>query len=69
MNVLPTVSTVTPEVTKLLKAIENLKEEAKLFQFQNWLNDVYGAQRGPLLMMRPLPSVEVACATLQQEES
>lgn len=33
MNILPTVTTMTAEVTEMLKAMEKIKEEAKLFQF------------------------------------
>ncbi|XP_074372323.1 uncharacterized protein LOC141713026 [Apium graveolens] len=69
MKVLPTVSTVNEEITALLKAIETIKEEVRLFQFLNDFNEVYGAQRIELLMLSPLPTVEVACAAFQQEES
>lgn len=63
MTVLPPVTTVNEEITALLKAIETMKEESRLFQFLNGLNDV-GAQRSQLLMLLPLPTVEVACAAL-----
>ncbi|XP_074326527.1 uncharacterized protein LOC141664474 [Apium graveolens] len=69
MNIVPTVSVLTPEIAALLKAIADMKEEAKLFQFLNGLDDAYRAQRSRLLMMSSLPSVEVACVAIQQEES
>lgn len=69
MNVLATVTTTTPEITKLLSAIDTIKEEARLFQFLDGLDDVYGAQRSQLILTSPLPSVEEACVAIQQEES
>ncbi|KAL8145123.1 hypothetical protein AgCh_003366 [Apium graveolens] len=65
MNALPSVTVVDPEVTKLLNAIESLKEESRLFQFLNGLDEMYGVQRSQLLMLSPLSSVEIACAALQ----
>ncbi|XP_074369748.1 uncharacterized protein LOC141711242 [Apium graveolens] len=69
MNTLLVVSTITPEITELLKAIETQKDESKLFQFLNGLDDKYGPQRSQILMLSPLPNVESVCAVIQQEES
>lgn len=69
MNVLPTIAAMTPKITKLLSAIEVMKQESKLFQFMNELDETYGAQRSQLLMMSPLPTVEISCETVLQEES
>lgn len=69
MNTLPAITTVTTKITALLTVIHTMKEESKLFQFLNGLDDVYGAQWSQLHIMYPLPSVEVACSAVQQEES
>lgn len=69
MNEIPKVTTTTTEITALLKSIQVQKDESKLFQFLNGLDEVFGPHRSQLLMSSPLPSVEMACAAIQQEES
>lgn len=69
MSDLPIVTTATDEVKALMKAIQVQKDETRLFQFLNGLDENFGPQRSQLLMVSPLPSVEMACAAIQQEES
>ncbi|XP_048497621.1 uncharacterized protein LOC125496250 [Beta vulgaris subsp. vulgaris] len=69
LNSLPPITTLTNEVNAFVKAMNEQQEEQRLFQLLNGLDDVYGVQRSHLLMMIPLPSVDVACSYLHQEES
>ncbi|XP_071713627.1 uncharacterized protein [Rutidosis leptorrhynchoides] len=69
MSDLPRIADVTPEIAAFMIAVNLQKEEQHLFQFLNGLDDQYSALRSQLLMLNPLPSVEVACSMLQQEES
>ena len=45
LNVLPVVTTVNPDIVKLMSTIATFKEEAKLFQFLNGLNEIYAPRR------------------------
>lgn len=63
------VSSEADVVLKLLEALETQREERRLFQFLNGLNNMYGVQRSHLLMLVSLPSVEFASNILQIEES
>lgn len=66
---LPAITTVTTEVTEFIEAIQQQQEETKLFQFLNGLEEIYGPQRSQMLMMNPLPTVEIACSYIEQEEA
>ncbi|GJW84599.1 cysteine-rich receptor-like protein kinase 8 [Tanacetum coccineum] len=61
--------TVTPKMSIFLIVVEKQKEEQRLFQFLNGLDECYSAQKSQLLLINPLPSMENACAVIQQEES
>ncbi|GKB91010.1 serine carboxypeptidase S28 family protein [Tanacetum coccineum] len=69
MNVMPRITIVNVEITAFLNVINTQKEEQRLFQFLNGLDEHFAAQRSQLLLTSPLPSFETACALLQQEES
>jgi len=65
---LPKVSVANEEIANFLRAFGRMQEAQKLFQFLNGLDDVYKAQTSQILIMNPLPRVDVACSILQQEE-
>ncbi|GJX77208.1 hypothetical protein Tco_0352890 [Tanacetum coccineum] len=69
MNALPRITTVNTKNTAFLNAINTQKDEQRLFQFLNGLDEHFAAQRSQLLLTSPLPNVETSCALLQQEES
>ncbi|GJT05540.1 cysteine-rich receptor-like protein kinase 8 [Tanacetum coccineum] len=60
---------VTCWIIVFLAALNKQKEEQRLFQFLNGLEEHFSHQRSQILMIDPLPSVEVDCSLLQQEES
>ncbi|KAL2926889.1 Endo-1 3(4)-beta-glucanase 2, partial [Bienertia sinuspersici] len=69
LNLLPPITHMTPEINAFIRTQNKQKEELRLFQFLTGLNDDYKAHRSQILMQSPLPTVEAACAQLQQEES
>ncbi|KAL2902579.1 Retrovirus-related Pol polyprotein from transposon TNT 1-94 [Bienertia sinuspersici] len=69
LNVLPPITRMTPEIDAFVSAMNRQKEKLKLFQFLTGLDEDYKAHRSQILMQSPLPSVEAACAQLQQEET
>ena len=69
MSVLPAINNITPEITEFMRVLDTHKQESRLFQFLNGLDDEYSSQRSQILMMSPLPNVENACSIIQQEES
>lgn len=42
MNTLPTITSPSVEMTQFIEAISKYKEESRLFQFLNGLNETYG---------------------------
>uniref|UniRef100_A0A7C9CR81 Uncharacterized protein n=1 Tax=Opuntia streptacantha TaxID=393608 RepID=A0A7C9CR81_OPUST len=68
MSDLPCITTNAADVTHFLACFHKQMAEHRLFQFLNGLDDVYQAQRSQILLMTPLPSVELVCGMLQQEE-
>uniref|UniRef100_A0A803LHF5 GAG-pre-integrase domain-containing protein n=1 Tax=Chenopodium quinoa TaxID=63459 RepID=A0A803LHF5_CHEQI len=60
LNQLPVFTTYDKEIDTFLKELNAQKEEQKLFQFLNGLDDDYGPQRSNLLMMTPLPTADIA---------
>lgn len=66
---LPKLTNITPEISMFLSAIDKQKEEERLFQFLNGLDDKCSPQRSQILLITPLPTLESACSLIQQEES
>nr|XP_016444747.1 PREDICTED: uncharacterized protein LOC107770006 [Nicotiana tabacum] len=50
---------------KLTKSVE----DQRLIQFLMGLNDIYAQARGNILMINPLPSMDVACSLLLQDKN
>ncbi|XP_070055240.1 uncharacterized protein [Nicotiana tomentosiformis] len=50
---------------KLTKSLE----DQRLIQFLMGLNDIYAQARGNILMINPLPSMDVACSLLLQDKN
>ncbi|KAL2902184.1 Ubiquitin carboxyl-terminal hydrolase 1 [Bienertia sinuspersici] len=65
---MPAITEMTTEIRAFIQALEKIKQEQHLFEFLNGLDEEYSAQRSQLLLQSPLPTVEEACASLQQEE-
>lgn len=69
LDQLPAITEPSEDVIKFLEACEKQKEEKRLFQFLNGLDEAYGPLRSQILMITPLPTMDFACSSLQQEES
>ncbi|KAL2931291.1 Kynurenine 3-monooxygenase [Bienertia sinuspersici] len=57
------------EINAFIYALNQQKEEQRLFQFLNGLDEDYTWKRSQFLIGSTLPIVESVCATLQQEEA
>ncbi|KAL2904111.1 Retrovirus-related Pol polyprotein from transposon RE2, partial [Bienertia sinuspersici] len=67
LNQFPTITHMNTEIRSFVETLNKIRGEEHLLQFLNGLNEDYSQQRSQLLMQTPLPTVEGACATLQQE--
>lgn len=57
------------ETQNFLNVLNKKKDEQKLFKFLTGLNETYNHQRSHIMMMTPLPRVEMVCSMIQQKES
>ncbi|KAL2940590.1 Na(+)-translocating NADH-quinone reductase subunit A [Bienertia sinuspersici] len=69
LSMMSPITEVNTEISAFIRCMNEQKEELKLFQFLNGLDDDYGLQRSQILMQTQLPTVEEACNMIQQEES
>lgn len=69
MNILPHVSSHSEEIKNVLAVIDSQRDESKLFQFLNGIGESYNPQRSHQLRLTSLPTVEIACTALMQEEA
>ncbi|KAL2938151.1 Retrovirus-related Pol polyprotein from transposon TNT 1-94 [Bienertia sinuspersici] len=65
----PPISDMNTEMAAYVAFRQKLDEEQRLFQFLNGLDETYSAIRSTILMVDPLPTAEVACRMISQEES
>ncbi|KAL2899012.1 putative cysteine-rich receptor-like protein kinase 30 [Bienertia sinuspersici] len=68
MNMLPPIINPNHEIDAFIRALNTQKEENRLFQFLNGVDEDYAGMRTQMLMKSPLPIVKEACASIQQEE-
>ncbi|GJZ98587.1 cysteine-rich receptor-like protein kinase 8 [Tanacetum coccineum] len=57
INVLPVITVVTPEISVFLAALNKQKEEQRLFQILNGLEDHFSHQRSQILIIDPFPTL------------
>ena len=65
MSELPCVITTADDIAQFLACLAKQQAERRLFQFLNGLDETYQPQRSQILLMSPLPAVEVICGMLQ----
>lgn len=68
LNSIPPITNLNEEIRAYVDALRKQEDEKRLFQFLNGIDECYTLQRSQMLMMMSLPTVEVACSLLQQEE-